>query len=145
MSNNLDQRRTAISAVGDELRALVDAVVRTDADPQTVHGVAESDAHGGMSAMILDELMGRACAEKGPPAMTVSLTVAYHRPVWLQRALVARAHVARVQDRTIHVTGSIAGQAAPDIALVTADGVFAAPDPARVRVLFPQLIGVSDA
>jgi hypothetical protein len=178
MSNDLDQHRTAISAVRDELRTLAESARLLTAeltgrrpwaggDPRRrrlsgehadvqpghrsgqplspplrvsptddgllghcilgiAHEVPPDYTDGGMSAMIFDEPIGRACGEKGLPAMTVSLAVAYHRPVRLQRALVARAQVAQVHDRTIHVTGSVAEQATQDHALVAADGVFVA-------------------
>ena len=40
--------------------------------------------HGGMSAMLLDELMGWACTVTGMPSMTLDLQLHYHRPVPLQ-------------------------------------------------------------
>lgn len=37
--------------------------------------------HGGISAMLLDELTGWACGAAGRPGMTVSLQMRYHHPV----------------------------------------------------------------
>ena len=37
--------------------------------------------HGGVSAMLLDELMGWACAAVGKPGMTISLRMRYRGPV----------------------------------------------------------------
>lgn len=39
MNTSLDHQRTAIATLGDELRSLVDATVRT-ASPETLHRVA---------------------------------------------------------------------------------------------------------
>ncbi|MGW7171118.1 PaaI family thioesterase [Streptomyces sp. NPDC054884] len=95
--------------------------------------------HGGMSAMLLDELMGRACAAAGTPGLTVSLQMRYHRPVPLETPLRILARVTSTDDRKIFVSGSITIQTDPDAILVTADGVFIAPDPHRTRTLFPGL------
>jgi acyl-coenzyme A thioesterase PaaI-like protein len=97
--------------------------------------------HGGMSAMLLDELMGRACVVAGMPGMTVSLQMRYHRPVPLETPLRVFAEVTGVQDRKIAVGGVITTDQDHAKALVTADGVFVAPDPDRARALFPSLPG----
>lgn len=95
--------------------------------------------HGGMSAMLLDELMGRACAAVGMPAMTTSLQIRYHRPVLLEVPLRVHAHVTGTEGRTISVAGSITTDEDPATALVTAEGVFVSPEPDRARALFPGL------
>ncbi|MFI9080928.1 PaaI family thioesterase [Streptomyces sioyaensis] len=43
--------------------------------------------HGGISAMLLDELLGRACAAAGRPGMTISLHMRYQGPVPLETLL----------------------------------------------------------
>ncbi|QOV36687.1 PaaI family thioesterase [Streptomyces ferrugineus] len=203
----LDHQRRAITALGHEMRALVDATVRTAAPAEVLHRVTdgvrrltgqltgrrrvrgeipdvdefpggarmyspvtgpgsplappmqvtpEDDGivgrctlgiahegppgyvHGGMSAMLLDELMGWACYRAGTPAMTVSLQMRYHRPVPVETPLRVFAHVTGTEDRKIFVAGSIGTDEDPSIALVTADGVFVSPDPARTRTLFPN-------
>ncbi|MFF4837336.1 PaaI family thioesterase [Streptomyces sp. NPDC001315] len=92
-----------------------------------------------MSAMLLDELMGRACAAAGMPGLTVSLQMRYHRPVPLQTPLRILARVTGTDDRKIFVSGSITSRADPDTELVTAEGTFVAPDPHRARALFPGM------
>jgi acyl-coenzyme A thioesterase PaaI-like protein len=92
-----------------------------------------------MSAMLLDELMGRACAAAGMPGLTVSLQMRYHRPVPLETPLRVLARVTGTDDRKVFVSGSITTEAAPDTRLVTADGVFIAPDPHHARALFPGM------
>ncbi|WP_286260271.1 PaaI family thioesterase [Streptomyces graminofaciens] len=205
----LEHRRAAIAALGHELRTLVDATVRTEAAPDTLHGVAAgvrglvarltgrrrtraeipdvdefpggtrmnspvtgtgspvapplrvtpSDddgvvgrcvlgiahegppgyGHGGFSAMLLDELMGWACAAEGTPAMTVSLQLGYRGPVPLETPLLVRAGVTARENRTLHVTGSIATEADPTRPLVTGEAVFVTPNPDHARNLFPGM------
>ena len=205
-STDLDHQREAIAGLGHELRALVDATVRTvtpadvlhrvtaevrrltsqltgrrrtraeiphvdefpggirmfspvtgpgsplappvrvtpDGDGVTGHctlGIAHEGppgyVHGGMSAMLLDELMGWACSAAGTPAMTVSLRLRYHGPVPVETPLRVRARVTGTEARKVFVTGSITTEADGDRQLVTAEAVFVAPDPERVRALFP--------
>ncbi|MFF8974707.1 PaaI family thioesterase [Streptomyces sp. NPDC014995] len=204
----LEHRKAAITRLGRELRALVEATVRTAASPDTLHRVADGVrhvtgqltgrrraraeipevdefpagprmyspvtgagsplappmrvtladdgltgecvlgiahegppgyGHGGMSAMLLDELMGRACAAAGMAGLTISLQMRYHRPVPLETPLRIVARVTGTGHRKSFVTGSITTAADPATDLVTADGVFVAPDPHRTRALFPEL------
>lgn len=95
--------------------------------------------HGGMSAMLLDELMGQACTAAGTPGMTVSLQMRYHQTVPLETPLRILGRVTGTDNRKVFVTGTITTQADPSTNLVTADGVFISPDPARIRALFPGL------
>jgi acyl-coenzyme A thioesterase PaaI-like protein len=95
--------------------------------------------HGGMSAMLLDELMGRACAAAGMPGLTVSLHMRYHRPVPLETPLRIVARLTGTDHRKSFVAGSMSTETDPATDLVTAEGVFVAPDPHRTRVLFPGL------
>jgi hypothetical protein len=54
--------------------------------PGIAHEGPPGYGHGG-SAMLLDELMGWACATAGMPGMTVSLQMRYHRSVPLESPL----------------------------------------------------------
>ncbi|WP_416981021.1 PaaI family thioesterase [Streptomyces sp. T028] len=96
-------------------------------------------SHGGMSAMLLDELMGRACTAAGSPGLTVSLQMRYHQPVPLETPLRILARVTGTDNRKIFVNGSITTRADPVVDLVTADAVFVTPDLDRTRALFPGL------
>ncbi|WP_329310663.1 PaaI family thioesterase [Streptomyces sp. NBC_01262] len=207
-SEELHRRRTAVTALGHELRDLADAGVTTTAPSETLHQVADAArrlaerlagprrpravvpdvdefaaglrfynpvvgagnplappmriettattvtghcalgplhegppgyAHGGMSAMLLDEVMGQACLHAGQPSMTVALTIRYLRPLALGTPVRVRARITRTEDRKIVVHGSIATEAEPDRLLVEADGTFVTPDPHRTRTLFPHL------
>ncbi|MFD0371180.1 PaaI family thioesterase [Streptomyces sp. NPDC059071] len=95
--------------------------------------------HGGMSAMLLDELMGWACTAAGMPGMTTGLQLRYHRPVPLQTPLHLSARITGTDDRKIFVVGSITTDHDRSATLVSADGTFVAPDPDRARALFPSL------
>ncbi|MEU6375694.1 hotdog domain-containing protein [Streptomyces sp. NPDC046909] len=201
----LDDQRAAITELGDELRALVDAVVRTETPPDVLRlvtdevrlltgqltghrrvraeipavdefpggvrmyspvtgpgsplappmrvtpgdggmigrctlGIAHEGppgyGHGGMSAMLLDEVMGWACAGAGLPGMTVSLQVRYRRPVPLETPLRVHARVTGTEGRKIFLEGSISTE---EDTVVTAEAVFVTPDPDRTRALFPEL------
>ncbi|MGC0405238.1 hypothetical protein RKD27_007882 [Streptomyces sp. SAI-126] len=205
---DLEHQKAAITSLGHELRALVEATVRTAASPDTLHRVADGVrhltgqltgrrraraeipevddfpagprmyspvtgagsplappmhitlapdgligrcvlgiahegppgyGHGGMSAMLLDEIMGRACVTAGMPGLTVSLQMRYHRPVPLETPLNILGRVTGTDGRKIFVTGSVTAQEDPATELVTADGVFVTPDLRRTRALFPDL------
>ena len=94
--------------------------------------------HGGMSALLLDELMGHACIAAGVPAMTVSLTTSYRRPVPVRTPLRLTARVVGADGRKVTVEGTIATEADPGEPLVTASGVFVTPDLDRARALFAR-------
>ncbi|WP_333736995.1 PaaI family thioesterase [Streptomyces sp. IBSBF 2806] len=110
---------------------------------QCVLGIAHEGppgyGHGGISAMLLDELMGRACAATGNPGMTISLTMRYRNPVPLETPLRVFARVTGTEARKIFVTGSITTEEERSAVLVEADGIFVAPDPEVARTLFPAL------
>lgn len=96
--------------------------------------------HGGVSAMLLDELMGWACAAAGRPGMTISLRMRYQGPVPLETPLRVSAHVTGSDGRKIFVSGVIATEQDPSTVLVEGDGIFIAPDPEVARALFPSLV-----
>ncbi|MBT2441808.1 PaaI family thioesterase [Streptomyces sp. ISL-36] len=95
--------------------------------------------HGGVSAMLVDELMGWACAAAGHPGMTISLQTQYRRPVPLETPLRVRARVMGTDDRKVFVTGSITTEEDASTVLVEGDGVFLALAPDHARDLFPAL------
>ncbi|MGW2619641.1 PaaI family thioesterase [Streptomyces sp. NPDC001500] len=95
--------------------------------------------HGGVSAMLLDELMGWACTAAGTPGMTVSLRTRYRGPVPLETPLRATAHITGTDERRIFLRGTIATEQRPSSILVEADGIFVAPAPEVARPLFPAL------
>jgi acyl-coenzyme A thioesterase PaaI-like protein len=83
--------------------------------------------HGGMSSLLMDQLLGSAAIAAGMWGMTVRLEVDYRRPVPLSTPLVLRARVVEAAGRKCVVTGTIATAEAPDRSLVAASGVFVMP------------------
>jgi acyl-coenzyme A thioesterase PaaI-like protein len=66
-----------------------------------------SFVHGGISALILDELLGNAAAANGTPGMTATLELRYRRPTPLGVPLVAEARATRVEGRKTFVDATI--------------------------------------
>lgn len=84
--------------------------------------------HGGVSALILDQMLGEAAAAGGAPGMTGRLELSYRRPTPLGD-LTAEARIHRVDGYKTTVRGHIAG---PDgEPTVEAEGLFILPRWAR--------------
>lgn len=96
-------------------------------------------AHGGVTAMILDEFMGWTAGHTGNPAMTVGLELSYAQPAPLGVPLVVEAVLAGRNGRTILVEGRIAAEADQEEALVEAKGTFIELEADHIRALFPDL------
>lgn len=95
-----------------------------------------SFAHGGVSAMLLDQLLGHATGAAGHPGMTVHLEIDYHAPVPLQTPLFLTASVADVTGRRVTAKGTIATAAEPDTPLVEATGIFVGLRPEQAARMF---------
>lgn len=98
--------------------------------------------HGGVSALMLDELFGHAVTARGHWSMTASLTTSYRRPVPLDTELVLTAHVASIEGRKATVEGGISRATDPSTALVSATGLFIQPRPSTQESYFG---GLTDA
>lgn len=83
--------------------------------------------HGGVSALVLDQVLGSAAEAGGAPGMTGTLTLRYRRPTPLGD-LHAEARIDRVDGVKTIVTGHLAG---PDGVCVEAEGIFILPRWAR--------------
>ena len=81
-------------------------------------------AHGGISALLLDQIMGYAAAAAGHPGVTGRLTVRYRATVPLGEPLRVVAEFVDVLGVRSAITSSISLAAAPDDALVEAEGRF---------------------
>ncbi|RCW46231.1 hypothetical protein DFQ14_102534 [Halopolyspora algeriensis] len=105
-----------------------------------IHEGPHSYAHGGVSALLLDQILGHAHASGGRPGMTVTLSVRYRNPVPLQTPL--RVAGWRGQDdadtRRSTPTATITTAEEPDTVLVEAEGAFLVPSEEQVRRLFGQ-------
>ncbi|WP_143590591.1 PaaI family thioesterase [Thermoactinospora rubra] len=99
--------------------------VRADVTFRPLHEGPPEGVHGGITAMILDHLLGQAVAAAGFPGMTGTLTVRYRRLVPYGTPLVATAEHARSEGRKAWAEGRIA---LPDgTPLVEASGLFVTP------------------
>ncbi|MGO4201863.1 PaaI family thioesterase [Rhodococcus sp. TAF43] len=83
--------------------------------------------HGGVSALVLDQVLGEAAEAGGAPGMTATLTLRYRRPTPLGK-LHAEARIDRVEGVKTFVTGHLAG---PDGVCIEAEGIFILPRWAR--------------
>jgi hypothetical protein len=95
--------------------------------------------HGGVSAMLIDQLLGHAAAASGHPGVTTDLSVRYRRPVPLDVPLRVWGRVTETQGRRISVTGGITTAAEPDVPLVVAEGRFARLRPDQAGRMFGRL------
>jgi acyl-coenzyme A thioesterase PaaI-like protein len=80
--------------------------------------------HGGVSALILDHVLGATAHQPGRPAYTGTLTLRYRRPTALGRRLRAEAHVERTEGVKTFSVGQLADE---DGITVEAEGVFIHP------------------
>jgi acyl-coenzyme A thioesterase PaaI-like protein len=101
-----------------------------------VHEGPPTYGHGGMSAMILDQLLGGATALTGRLGLTRSLELRYHRPVPLDTPLRIVARIASTELTRVVSTGEITTVAEPDVVLVSATGTFLVPRPDQLTRLF---------
>jgi acyl-coenzyme A thioesterase PaaI-like protein len=92
-------------------------------------------AHGGVLAMLFDEVIGMGNIAAGNPGMTASLTVRYLRPTPIHRPLDIRAWVDRAEGRRIHARGECI---VDGIVTATAEGTFATVTPERAAEYFGE-------
>ena len=94
-----------------ELEVGSDGIVRGEFTLGPGYEGPPSYAHGGVSALVLDQALGVAAAATGTPGMTATLEVRYRRPTPLGVPLLAEAKASRVEGRRVFGAGTIA---APD-------------------------------
>ncbi len=95
--------------------------------------------HGGMSALLMDQMLGSAAAAAGVWGMTAHLELDYRGPVPLESKMVLRARVAESSGRKSVITGTIALAEDPDQILVEARGVFVLPRPETIEAYFGSI------
>jgi hypothetical protein len=101
-------------------------------------------AHGGVSAMLLDQMLGYAVSAAGHAGMTVRLDTSYRTPVPLLTPLRLTAEVTGVDGRRVIATGTIATAAEPDTVLVAATGTFVTLRAEQALQLFGPVLGRED-
>ncbi|MGY1617158.1 PaaI family thioesterase [Geodermatophilus sp. SYSU D00691] len=99
--------------------------------------------HGGVSGLLLDQVLGSAAIAAGLWGMTAHLELDYRRPVPLDTPVVLRARVVEDAGRRTVVAGTIALAAEPDRALVEARGVFVSPRPEKLAGYFGAITDAS--
>jgi hypothetical protein len=95
--------------------------------------------HGGVSAMLIDQLLGHAAAAAGQPGVTAELSVRYRRPVPLDVPLRVWGRVTGTEGQRVSAVGGITTVAEPDVPLVEADARFARLRLDQARRLFGRL------
>ena len=103
-------------------------------------------AHGGISAMLLDQIMGYAAAAAGHPGVTARLEVRYRSTVPLGQPLRLQARLIDVLGVRSALHGSISLASTPDDPLVEAEGRFLALRQEQATRLFgPRSPGADSA
>jgi len=95
--------------------------------------------HGGVSAMLIDQLLGHAAAASGHPGVTTDLSVRYRRPVPLDVPLRIWGRVTGTEGRRVSAVGGITTAAEPDVPLVEAEAWFVRLRLDQARRLFSRL------
>ncbi|MGP4020313.1 PaaI family thioesterase [Saccharopolyspora sp. 5N708] len=98
-----------------------------------------SYVHGGISAMLLDQILGHAHAANGQPGMTAKLALRYRRPVPLRTPLRIVGRVLGVDRRRTNSVATISIEDDPDTVLVEAEGTFVVPTAEQSKRLFGEL------
>ncbi|GLW98086.1 thioesterase [Microtetraspora sp. NBRC 16547] len=98
---------------------------RADLEFRPTHEGPPDSVHGGVSAMILDHLLGDAVAASGRAGMTGTLTIRYRQPVPYGQRVVGTAATTRAEGRKTWVDGTIT--LLDGTPLVEATGLFITP------------------
>ncbi len=91
--------------------------------------------HGGMVALVFDEILGIANIASGCPGMTGSLTVKYRRPTPLYQQLRWEGWVQEVHGRRVRSRATVHHG---DVLCAEADGIFVQPRPELRAAYFPD-------
>ncbi|MCW2915387.1 MAG: thioesterase superfamily protein [Actinomycetia bacterium] len=92
-----------------EIKVSPDRTVHCEFTLSAVYEGPPGFVHGGISALILDQLLGAAAAANGTPGMTATLDVRYRRPTPLGVPLTAEAKATRVDGRKTYVDAFVFG------------------------------------
>jgi uncharacterized protein (TIGR00369 family) len=63
--------------------------------------------HGGVIAVVLDEVMGKVCRFRGVRAVTAEMKIEYLKPVWVDTDLVVEGYEKEMSGRNLHLVGEI--------------------------------------
>jgi acyl-coenzyme A thioesterase PaaI-like protein len=98
--------------------------------------------HGGVTALLLDEVLGEAATHVGLWGLTGFLNIDYLHALPIDVELVATAQVSRTEGRKTFVSGGIALSSDPTTPFVAAEALFVTPRAERYDRYFDE---VSDA
>jgi acyl-coenzyme A thioesterase PaaI-like protein len=99
--------------------------------------------HGGVTAMVFDEILGQAANNTGRWGMTVALHTDYLRALPLDVELEFRSRVVEISGRKTRVEGTAAVAATPDVIHVNAYAVFVEPRAEAQQRYFGDLTDAS--
>jgi hypothetical protein len=97
--------------------------------------------HGGVIAMVFDEILGAAIIAAGCPGMTGTLTIRYRKPTPLRTPLRLEARCTDRQGRKVHARGAIYHE---DLLTAEAEGVFIQLVPERFMDMVSQIAPAAD-
>jgi uncharacterized protein (TIGR00369 family) len=63
--------------------------------------------HGGVIAVVLDEVMGKVCRFRGVRAVTAEMNIEYLKPVWVDADLIVEGYEKEMAGRDLHLIGEI--------------------------------------
>jgi acyl-coenzyme A thioesterase PaaI-like protein len=95
--------------------------------------------HGGMTGLVMDQVLGGAAIHAGLWGMTARLELDYRGPVPLDTPVVLAGRVTESAGRRTVVTGTIALATSPDRPLVEARGVFVTPRAEQMHSYFSEV------
>jgi acyl-coenzyme A thioesterase PaaI-like protein len=133
-----------VSGVGSALAPpVVVRVVEGGVAAETTFGLAYEGPpgflHGGMSSLVMDQILGATAIHAGLWGMTARLELDYRGPVPLDTPVALAARVSETAGRKTVVTGTIALAAEPDRPLVEARGVFVTPRTETIESYFADV------
>jgi acyl-coenzyme A thioesterase PaaI-like protein len=95
--------------------------------------------HGGVSATLLDQVLGEAAMAAGHPGVTTDLSVRYRRPVPVDVPIRVWGRVVESAGGLTSTVGGITTADEPDVQLVEADARFFRLRPDQARRMFGRL------
>jgi uncharacterized protein (TIGR00369 family) len=87
--------------------------------------------HGGIIALLLDEVMGKACRFHGEHGVTAELRIEYLRPIPVEQEIVVEGFILRREGRQLYHEGEIRN--AEGVVLARGHGRFVVVDPEKHR------------
>ncbi|MDL4771565.1 MULTISPECIES: PaaI family thioesterase [Thermomonosporaceae] len=92
-----------------DIQILPDGTARAEFTLSAVYEGPPSFVHGGVSALVLDQVLGVAAAANGTPGMTATLELRYRRPTPYGARLTVEAKAVRAEGRKTFVDGRVIG------------------------------------